>query len=457
MRETTVRQSAKRQGARGRRQHRADDVREKPRCEQCDEGAVHRSVRNTLTSNLSPLTSRERLIVHVDVDAFFASVEQLLIPALRSRPVIVGSGCIASCSYEARRFGLHAGMSLRQARRLCPQAQVMGGRQAIYRCFAEHIWQVCRRYACDLETFLDEAYGDAGGVTAIGGRPETFGRALRAEVLDEVGLSVSVGLGVNRMMAKIASRLAKPAGVRWVAPGDARGLLAEMPVESLPGVGRKTAERLGDLNIATVGRLRCLSREVLRAMFGRRGEILYERSRGRDTQQPATRAGPKTISRETTLHEPTCDLARIRAMLAYLVERAMRAARKLDLLVGAVELSIRYDDWKQYSARRRLDRPTSDDKTALAMVERLGGQLLGRRVAVRHVGIMLSALTPDIGQGELFPVEAETRRGDLTRAVDTIRDRWGHAAVVTGRSIALMGKLDQNDYGFILRTPSLTK
>jgi len=395
--------------------------------------------------------------VHVDVDAFFASVEQLLIPALRSRPVIVGSGCIASCSYEARRFGLHAGMSLRRARRLCPQAQILPGRQAVYRCFAEHVWEVCRRYARDFETFLDEAYGDAGGMTGIGGRPESLGRALRADVLGEVGLSVSVGLGVNRMMAKIASRLAKPAGVRWIAPGDERGLLSEMPVQTLPGVGRKTAERLGDLNVTTVGQLRRLSREVLRAMFGRRGEILYERCRGRDTQPLRPNTLPKTISREITLHEPTCDLGRIRAMLAYLVERAMRAARKLDLLVGAVELSVRYDDWKQYGARRRLERATSDDRTALATVERLLGQLLGRRVAVRHVGIVLSALTVDDGQGKLFSAPAETRRGDLTRAVDAIRDRWGHAAVVTGGSIPLMGTLEQNDYGFVLRTPSLTK
>ena len=399
----------------------------------------------------------DKLIVHVDVDAFFASVEQLLIPALRGRPVIVGAGCIASCSYEARRFGLHAGMPLGQARRLCPRARIMPGRQAIYSCFAEHVWQVCRRYACDLETFLDEAYGDAGGMTALYGRPEALGQTLRGEVLAEVGLSVSVGLGANRMMAKIASRLAKPAGVCWVAPGDECGLLAEMPVESLPGVGRKTAQRLADLNIATVGQLRCLSREMLRAMFARPGEVLYDRCRGRDAQALAPRSGPKTISRETTLHEPTCDLGRIRAMLAYLLDRAMRAARKLDLLVGAVELRVRYDDWKQFAARRRLDRPTSDDAAALAMIERLGERLLGRRVAVRHVGVVLSALTSDEGQGELFPVRAETQRSDLTRTVDTIRDRWGHAAVVTGRSIALIGKLEQNDYGFVLRTPSLTK
>ena len=399
----------------------------------------------------------DKLILHVDVDAFFASVEQLLIPALRGRPVVVGSGCIASCSYEARRFALHAGMGLAEARRLCPQVAIMPGRQEIYRCFAEHVWQVFRRYACDIETFLDEAYGEAVPAAPLHDRPETLGQTLRAEVLDEVGLSVSVGLGANRMMAKIASRLAKPAGVRWIASGSEQDLLGGMPVETLPGVGRKTSRQLADLNIATVGDLRRLPREVLRAMLGARGETLYERCRGRDTPGPAPRSGPKTISRETTLHEPTCDLAQIRAMLAYLVERALRTARKLDLLAGAVEVSVRYDDWKQFAARRRLERPTSDDAAVTAAVEQLGGQLLGRRVAVRHMGIVLSALAPDAGQGELFPVRAETKRRGLTRAVDTIRDRWGHAALVTGRSIALMGKLERNDYGFVLRTPSLTK
>ena len=399
----------------------------------------------------------DKLILHVDVDAFFASVEQLLIPSLRGRPVIVGSGCIASCSYEARRFGLHAGMSLREAKRLCPPAVVLAGQYPIYRCFAEHVWRVCRRYTCGLETYLDEAYGDAGGLGRLYGDPQTLGERLQREVREEVTLPVSVGLAANRMLAKMASGLAKPQGVRWVRPGQEREFVATLPIESLPGVGRKTASRLQDLNIRTVGDLRVLSRELLGAMFGRSGETLYERCRGRDVRTLRPEAMPKTISRETTFHEPTCDRKVIRGMLFYLLERAMRAVRQMSLLAGAVELSIRYDDWKGLAARRLLGPPTAADEEIFTAVVQLLGSLYHRRVALRHVGIVLSHFSHKGGQAELFCPSETNRSRSLHETVDAIRDRWGHAAVITGQSIELMGKLRQNDYGFVLRTPSLTK
>ena len=255
----------------------------------------------------------ETLILHVDVDAFFASVEQLLIPSLRGRPVVVGSGVIASCSYEARAFGLRAGMSLREARRLCPKAVFLKGQYAVYHCFAEHVWRVCRRYTCGLETYLDEAYGDATGIP-IDGDPPTLGRKLQRQVGEEVGLPVSVGLAANRMLAKIASASVKPKGVAWVGPGGGERFLDSLPIEKLLGVGHKTAERLRDMNIRTVAALRPLPRETLRAMFGRRGEVLYERCRGRTGVSPLRGVSPvlpKTISRGTTFHEPTCDPAEI--------------------------------------------------------------------------------------------------------------------------------------------------
>jgi DNA polymerase IV len=403
------------------------------------------------------LSKAERLVLHIDVDAFFASVEQLLIPSLRSRPVIVGSGCIASCSYEARRFGLRAGMSLSEAKRRCPSVMILPGQQSIYHCMAEEIWRICRRYVLELETFLDEAYGDATGMERLHGAPECLGHRLRRQVLEETGLSVSVGLGANRMLAKIASTLAKPGGVKWIDPRRAMEVLATMPIEALPGAGPKTARRLRDLNVVSVADLRLLSREVLRAMFGRRGELLHDRCRGQDPDPLRPRAMPRTISRETTFHKPTSDRAYIRGMLFYLLERAMRSARKIDLLAGAVELTIRYDDWKHLATRRSLETPTSDEHEAFETVLALLEQLFQRRVALRHVGVVLSGFRASGSQAELFTPPKRVRGQQLTRAMDTIRDRWGHAALVTGESIELMGKLKQNDYGFVLRTPSLTK
>ena len=411
----------------------------------------------------------DRLILHVDVDAFFASVEQLLTPSLRDRPVIVGSGCIASCSYEARRFGLHAGMSLRDAKRACPTAVVLEGQYETYRCFAEHVWRVCRRYTCGLETWLDEAYGDATGMPAIYGDPLTLGRKLQKDVRDEVQLPVSVGLARNRMLAKLASSSAKPRGVAWVPPGRERQVLDPLPVEKLPGVGRKTRQRLADVNISTVGQLRTLPRPVLRCMFGRRGEVLYDRCRGEDVdfrpipphaKDESTGAVrmPRTISRETTFHQPQCDPHHIRGMLSYLTGRAMRALRQANLTTARVELTIRYDDWKQFAAARSLPHATQADDDVLTAILALLARLHRRRVALRHVGIVLSKLARKTRQLSLFDDPAKAKRlGELYDALDEIRDRWGYAAVVNGESANLLGKLQQNDYGFILRTPSLTK
>ena len=407
----------------------------------------------------------ERLILHVDVDAFFASVEQLLIPALRGRPVVVGSGVIASCSYEARRFGLRAGMPLHEARRRCPSAVFLKGDYQIYRCFAEHIWEICRRFTCGLETYLDEAYGDATGMRCIWGDPPALGGQLQRQVREEVGLPVSVGLAANRMLAKIASSSAKPKGLAWVRPGEEEKFLAGLPIEKLPGVGHKTEAKLRDMNIRTAGDLRVLSRELLRSMFGQRGEVLYERCRGRDVQEVREAGIPKTISRETTFHSPTCDPAEIRGMLFYLLERAMRAVRDGRLLARRLELSIRYDDWKEAAVRRSLPSASDCEEDIFTVVLELLDRLHGRRVALRHVGIVLSQFVPRGAEGRLFesrdqaglPDAQQAGRRGLHDAVDVIRGRYGHAAVVMGKSIELLGRLEQNDYGFVLRTPSLTK
>lgn len=417
------------------------------------------------------------LTMHVDVDAFFASVEQLLIPALRGRPVAVGNGCIASCSYEARRYGLRAGTSLAEAKRRCPELVILDGQYPIYRCFAEQIWDICRRYTLSLETFLDEAYGqvDVAGLRLSLAEPQTgtvtgrptpaaLGLRLQRQVREETGLPVSVGLASNRMLAKLASKAAKPAGVRWIPTEQAADIVARLPVRSIPGIGSKTAHVLADLNITTAEELRRLSRQDLVAMFGIRGEVLYERCRGNDIDAAGPGQGglgtprrlPRTISRETTFHEPQSDARQIKAMLFYLLERAMRTVRQSHLVARTVQLVIRYDDWKQYEAAQSLEETQLDDDV-YAVVENLLARLHTRRVSLRHVGVVLSNFRRSEATPSLFEPAGRQRRRDLHTAVDAIRDRWGHGAIVAGKSANLLGRLQQNDYGFILRTPSLTK
>jgi DNA polymerase-4 len=407
-------------------------------------------------------------------------------------------------------------MSLAKARKLCPSAVILKGDQNIYRCFAERIWRICGRYTVGLETFLDEAYGDATGIDSVYGGPLALARRLQQDVLDEVGLPVSIGLASNRMVAGIASHLAKPHGVSYVPPGTEERFIGPLPIEELTGVGRKTAGQLHDMNIRTIEQLRLLPLATMSAMLHRRGEILYERCRGRDVAPPIQPSAPedddlpgygsglrrdeldiadcglriadssrrrpwqrqsairipqsaipKSISRETTFHQRQCDQDHIRGMLFYLLERAMRTARQAHLAAQCVEVRIRYDDFKSdarhggacrsRAASKSLPEPTDADDLMFQAVLELLARLHRRRVALRHVGVTLSRLTPRSGLRTLLGFADDDRRHKLYQAIDGIRDRFGHAAMVTGKSIELLGRLEQNDYGFVLRTPSLTK
>ncbi len=331
----------------------------------------------------------------------------------------------------------------------------MAGDYQIYRCFAEQIWAICRRYTESLETFLDEAYGLIAVDTDCYGGPDQLALRVQREVAGEVHLPVSVGVASNRMMAKVASSASKPGGVLWIPSGIEESYLAPLPARDLPGVGSKTAGKLADMNITTIGQIADLPARALGAMFGKAGLTIHARARGADPQ-PARPAAPRSISRETTFHEPTCDLGQILGMLNYLLQRAMRAMREIGLLAGRVELSIRYDDWKTYAARRTLPGPAEQDRDVAAVLTSLLEKLHTRRVALRHVGVVLGGFTPAGSAPRLLP-PAQPRRDDLQHTIDNIRDRYGHASVVTGPEIDLLGKLKQNDYGYILRTPSLTK
>ncbi len=393
------------------------------------------------------------MIFHIDLDAFFASVEQLRDPRLRGRPIAVGSGVIASCSYEARRFGLANGMPLHQARRLCPDLVVLEGRQEVYRCFTDAVWEICRRTAPAIETFLDEAFCDFAGTERLYPDFLELGRRLRREVREEVGLAATVGIASNRMMAKIAAKSVKPDGLALVPRGAEEETLRPLAIEKIPGMGPRTSALFRDMNVRTVEEFRAIPLETLVAMLGKVGVALYERARGRDSRAVHEREIPRSISRETTLHAPTADRTELEGMLAYLVDRAMRTLRRLGLRVRTVKVSIRYSDWVQEERSASLA-PTSIDEEVLPVTRRLLWELYARRVTLRHLGIAFSNFRMEEAQGELF---SDDRLRRLHEAVDRIRDKYGDGAVVPGKAIDLLGKLENDSYGFVLRTPSLTK
>lgn len=392
-------------------------------------------------------------VMHIDVDAFFASVEQLRDPRLRGKPVAVGNGVVASPSYEARARGVTTAMPIHQALRVCPELILIDGRHDVYRCFTEATWEICRRYAPALETFLDEAFADFSGTEEIYPDLLALGARIQNEIRDEVGLPVTIGIGKNRMVSKLAAKTVKPRGLREIPPGGEEAFLLPLPIEKIAGMGPKTAALFHDMNIRTVREFREIPLTTLEAMLGKVGVSLHERARGEDSRPVHEREIPKQISRETSLEKPTADRGELEGVLFYLVDRAIRAIRKLGLRTRTMRIRIRYSDGEENETSVSFP-PTAFDEEIQPLARRLLWKLYTRRVTVRFVGSGFSNFQADEGQLELF-TDASLAR--FHAAVDAIRDKFGHGAIVAGRAIDLLGKLPHDAYGYVLRTPSLTK
>lgn len=413
-------------------------------------------------------------MLHVDIDAFFASVEQLRNPRLVGRPVAVGSGVIASCSYEARRHGLHAGMALGLARRRCPQLAVVRGHEAIYRCYAARLFEACRRWSPQIEEHLDEAYCDLSGTERLYRDPLAVARRLRRSVHEQTGLTVTVGLARNRMFARLVSGQRKPDGHGWLRPEEEESLLRTLAVSQLPGVGPRTEKILRRLGITTVEELRQLSRAALAALLGRNGELLYERCRGEDHRAIGNLEIPRSLQRSTTFHRDEDNPDTIEAMLEYLGERAARQLRRRGLLCGGLALRIVYSDHVSDRRRRALRPATALDGPLIDAAIDLYRGLHSRRVALRHVGITLDRLSAaalveeDLFESVSTPSGAPSGAPDarwrrLLEQVDGIRERHGHGAIIKGKALRLLetggadGGLERDGDGFILRTSCLTR
>jgi DNA polymerase-4 len=392
-------------------------------------------------------------VMHIDVDAFFASVEQLRDPRLRGKPVAVGNGVVASPSYEARKLGVTTAMPIHQALRICPQLVVLDGRHDVYRCFTEATWEICRRYAPELETFLDEAFADFSGTDEIYPDLLGLGARIQKEIADEVGLPVTIGIAKNRMVSKLAAKTVKPRGLREIPEGQEEAFLLPLPIEKIAGMGPKTAALFHDMNIRTVREFREIPLATLEAMLGKVGVSLHERARGEDSRPIHEREIPKQVSRETSLEKPTADRGELEGVLFYLVDRAIRAIRKLGLRTRTMRIRIRYSDGEESETSVSFP-PTAFDEEIQPLARKLLWQLYMRRVTVRFLGSGFSNFQADEGQLELF---TDASRARFHEAVDAIRDKFGHGAIVAGRAIELLGKLPHDAYGYVLRTPSLTK
>jgi DNA polymerase-4 len=404
-----------------------------------------------------------RYIVHVDIDAFFAAVEVLLDPSLAGQPVIVGGlpherGVASTCSYEARAFGVHSGMPLRECYRLCPQGVFVRGNYHVYEAFSERFFRVLHAATPDVEeASLDEAYLE---LTRCGHLYPSFteaARELKRKVEREIGVTVSVGAAPNKILAKLATRRAKPAGFSEIREGEEAAYLRDLGIESLPGIGPKAQVVLRLMNIHRIGQLWDLPRPTLHTLFGAGGDDIYLQSRGIDSRPLVTRTLPKSVSRETTFLEDLWDRKLLLAHLAYLCDRLALALREDRLYAHVIEVKARYADFKTEIKRRLVLSPLQEMAKIYKIAEELFLELTaGSRLALRLVGVKAADLVR-VRPLALFEPYSE-RPERLGGAIDRVRGKYGFGAVLTARERMLDAVYAADPRrGYVLKTASLTK
>ena len=394
------------------------------------------------------MTSNRR-IMHIDLDAFFVAVEQVLQPWLRGKPVVVGGkpqhrGVVAAASYEARGYGLHSGMPLITAARLCPQAIFIQGSFPRYREASHRFMAILADFSPYLEPAgLDEAYLDVTGFESIHGSIHHMAVAIKQRVRQELGLAASVGIAGSKVVAKVASAHSKPDGLLEVAPGDDGSFLAPLPISALPGVGKKTESILHGLGIATIGELAVTPVTALKGRLGAFGEVLQRLAGGNDDREVLPPAAAKSISRETTLAQDSRDREKLAATLRYLTERVGARLRQQGRQVRSVTLKLRYADFTTITRRHPLSPATSTDQDIFDAGSRLLAATLAREMrAVRLIGIGVSGLV-ESGQQLGMLDQSARRREQLDRVIDRIRKQYGFAAIQTGQTLRLQDIITQ--------------
>ena len=382
-----------------------------------------------------------RTILHVDLDAFFAAVEQRDDPALRGKPVLVGGsvrrGVVAAASYEARRYGVFSAMPMAEALRRCPQAIVVPHRFDRYHQASRQFSAILGDYSPLVESLsLDEAFVDVTASRALHGDGLTIARAIKDRVRRELELCASVGVAPTKFAAKIGSDIDKPDGLRVIAPDELLRFLHALPVSRLWGVGKVTQDRLTELGLATIGDVARFPEAVLCRRLGvTLGQHLAALARGEDARDVVSEVEPVSIGHEETFDD---DLASAEELAPHLIEQADRVAARLraaDLRARVVMVKIKHADFRLVTRRRTLDDPTSDgdrvSKVALELVRELDiGDHGGRRTRVRLCGVAVSGLEARDAPRQLALDEAARARGErLGDTLDEIRRRFGTAAV----------------------------
>lgn len=387
------------------------------------------------------MRTAHRDILHVDIDAFFAGVELACDPELAGRPVIVcgdpsGRSVVSSASYEARARGIRPAMPLARARKLCPGATFIGSDFGKYRRFASGLFEILGNFTPDVEPLsIDEAYLDLTGCRSLQGHVFEAAGRIRSEIKRELNLDASIGIGATRLVARIASAMAKPKGILRVIPGQEKGFLSHLPVGAIPGVGTKLGGRLNRLGVRTVGELSRIDPELLSLMFGKTGVYLHLASRGRGPAPASPPRGRKSISREITFARDTADRISIDAALSLLIEKAGGRLRELGRLAGGFTVKLRYSDFVTVTRASRLAPPTDIDRIIFRAARARLDSAYARRLKLRMIGISLTRLHYGTLRPSLFDEYNLNKYKKIYDAVDKIRKKYDFAAVLSARSL----------------------
>jgi len=382
-----------------------------------------------------------RAILHVDMDAFYASVEQHDDPGLEGKPVIVGGtggrGVVAAASYEVRRFGVHSAMPMREALQRCPHAVCVNPRMRRYKEVSRQVFAVFHDFTPLVEGLsLDEAFLDVTASLKLLGPADAIALEIKRRILADTGLTASVGLAGNKLLAKIASDLRKPDGFVWIRPEEVTDTLDPLSIRRLFGIGRKTGARLEEHGIHTFGQLRLAPEAVLWPIFGRYTQRVRERAAGIDERPVVADWEEKSISAEETFERDIRDHEQLYAELASLADRTCARLRAKQLVAGEVHVKIRRRDFTTYTRQKSFSPPTQETRVIAEIARALLRRWLETqpRAALRLLGVGVGALSP-AQQLDLFAATASAAPAKLDAAVDGIQEKFGMQSIARASSL----------------------
>lgn len=377
-----------------------------------------------------------KTIFHLDLDAFFVSVERVLDPSLEGKPVIVGGdpnsrGVVAACSYEARKYGLHSAMPIKTAFKLCPHGIYLHGSHKEYTRFSKNVKKILENYSPMIEqTSIDEFFMDFTGCEYIYGSLFMFASKLQREIWDKLSLPCSIGIGSNKNVAKIGSDCMKPKGITYIIPGYEKEFLAPMPISVIPGVGKVTERTLNSKGFYIISDIQNTPEDYFSLLFGKYGTSLWNRANGEGSVLLTLAHKRKSISKETTFEIDVVDKNELEMVLFNLVSKVAQSIRNKNWQTSTVGIKLRYSDFGTI-IRDKTITATDDDKIIYENVVKLFRNNYNRRVGIRLIGVHTTNFSEAAEQEFLFD-DSRISRKKMLKAVQKIRDKYGFEAIVVG-------------------------